>query len=264
MNESRYIALDRIATSKTFEVFDAWSVERGCRVVVKTVTPEKRGRGDAEERLAQEGHLLERLTHPHIVRAYEVREEAPAMLVLETLPGETLAHMVDEGGGPLDTGEAALLGLQVGSALGYLHAHGVLHLDLKPSNIVVENGRAKLIDLSIARPPGRAEPGWGTWCYLAPEQALGSALTAATDVWGLGAVLYEALTGDIPFDDGSEEGYPQLSLTPAPLAGPLGPLVASCLARAPTERPALERVVDGLRELAAAPTERPLEQRRFP
>jgi serine/threonine protein kinase len=258
MNEPRYIALDRIATSRTFEVFDAWSLERGCRVVIKAVTPEKRGRGDAEQRLADEGRLLQRLTHPHIVRAYEVREEPPAMLVLETLPGETLAHLVDEGGGPLDGGEAALLGLQVGSALGYLHAHGMLHLDLKPSNIVVENGRAKLIDLSIARPPGRAEPGWGTWCYLAPEQALGGELTAAADVWGLGAVLYEALTGDIPFDDGSEDGYPQLSLIPPPVAGPLGPLVAWCLRRSPAERPPLEQVMEGLRGLAAAPRRPPV------
>jgi serine/threonine protein kinase len=258
MNHPHYIPLERIATSNSYDVFDAWSVERDSRVVIKAVTPEKRGDSDAARGLIVEGRLLERLTHPHIVRAYEVHDAPSAMLVLETLPGETLAHMIDEGGGPLDTGEAALLGLQLGSALSYLHGQGVLHLDLKPSNIVVENGRAKLIDLSIARPPGRAEPGWGTWCYLAPEQAVGGELTAAADVWGLGVVLYEALTGDIPFDDGSEDGYPQLSLIPPPVAGSLGPLVAWCLRRSPAERPPLERVMEGLRGLAAAPRRPPV------
>jgi serine/threonine protein kinase len=253
LNHPRYIPLERIATSNSYEVFDAWSVERDSRVVVKAVKPEKRGDSGAVRGLILEGRLLERLTHPHIVRAYEVHDAPSAMLVLETLPGETLAHMIDEGGGPLDTGEAALLGLQLGSALSYLHGKDVLHLDLKPSNIVVEAGRAKLIDLSIARPPGPGKPGLGTWCYLAPEQALGGELTAATDVWGLGAVLYEALTGDIPFDDGSEEGYPQLALVAPPVAGPLGPLVASCLRRAPAERPSLARAMGTLRDLAAAP-----------
>jgi len=260
MNDPGYVILDRLAASRSYEVFDAWSVERGTRVVVKTVVPGKRGRGEAERRLVEEGRLLERLTHPHIVRAYEVREEPRAMLVIETLSGETLAHMVEDGGGPLDLDEATLLGLQLGSALGYLHANGVLHLDLKPSNIVVDGGRAKLIDLSIARPPGPVKPGWGTWCYLAPEQALGEEVSAASDVWGLGAVLYEALTGEIPFDDGSEEGYPQLTMTLPPPPGPLGPLVSAALRRDPAERPTLEAVVDRLRELAAAPISVPLEQ----
>jgi len=78
---------------------------------------------------------------------------------------------------------------------------GYLHLDLKPSNIIADGGRAIIIDLSIARRPGRAPAGLGTWCYLAPEQARGGHVCDAADVWGVGAVLFEALTSKPPFDD---------------------------------------------------------------
>ena len=84
-----------------------------------------------------------------------------------------------------------------------------MHLDLKPGNIVAESGRAKLIDLSIARRPGRARPGVGTWCYMAPEQARGGQVAEPADVWGIGVVLWEAACGDTPFGDESVE-YPQL------------------------------------------------------
>ncbi len=74
----------------------------------------------------------------------------------------------------------------------YLHAHGQLHLDLKPGNVIVDNGTAKLLDLSLARAPGRVPAGYGTPDFLPPEQARGGAVTAAADVWGLGAVLAAA------------------------------------------------------------------------
>ena len=95
--------------------------------------------------------------------------------------------MLIEDGPPPDAADVAHLGLQLGSALAYLHRERRLHLDLKPSNVIAEAGRAKLIDLSLARPPGPAADGIGTWLYMSPEQARGGVLGPAADVWGLGA-----------------------------------------------------------------------------
>ena len=145
------------------------------------------------------------------------------------LRGQTLSHLI-ETSGPLVPAEAAVLGLQLLSAVGYLHGRGYLHLDLKPSNIIADGGRAITIDLSIARRPGRAPAGLGTWCYLAPEQARGGHVCDAADVWGVGAVLFEALTSKPPFDDSrvtsdlsldaaEPELYPQLTGRAARLSG---------------------------------------------
>ena len=139
-----------------------------------------------------------RAAHPHIVRGYELLDDGP-IAIMETLAGETVAHLLDRGAPRPD--EVAWLGLQLASALRYLHRHGLLHLDVKPSNIIADAGRAVLIDLSLAREPGRYRAGLGTWCYLSPEQARGEHLTTAADVWGLGTVLYEAVTGEPAFED---------------------------------------------------------------
>ena len=149
---------------------------------------------------------------------------------METLGGETLAHLI--GPPPAAVGpELAFLGLQLSSAVGYLHRHGVLHLDLKPSNIVAEAGRAKLIDLSVARAPGRAKAGMGTWRYMAPEQARAATVGRAADVWGVGVVLWSAIWGDTPFSDESRE-YPQLDQR-APAARRAA-TAAACRWRAPS------------------------------
>ena len=114
-------------------------------------------------------------------------------IVLETLPGATLAALVDDA--PLGVADTALLGRQLVSVLGYLHRHGWVHLDVKPENVVVQEGRAVLIDLGVATRPGRLERGMGTDGYAAPEQDAGGAVSPATDVWGLGATLAECVTG---------------------------------------------------------------------
>ena len=156
---------------------------------------EKRAHG-----LLREGRLLGKLTHPHIVRLYETLEEPHPILILETLTGETLSYIIDTSYRRLPLSSVVNLGLHLCSAMHYLHAHGILHLDLKPSNIVSERGLAKILDLSIARPPGRGKKGAGTKQYMAPEQVRGERVGPATDVWGIGAVLYEAATDVTPFN----------------------------------------------------------------
>lgn len=278
-----YQVLAHLSRGRRLDVYDAWSSERGCRCVIKAIRPERADEEGVREQLIREGQLLERLSHPHLVRGYETIVEPAPMIVMETLSGQTLAHMIEEERRELSPADLTQLGVQLGSAVRYLHRHGYLHLDLKPSNVVAEAGRARLIDLSLARPPGPAPAGLGTWCYLAPEQALGGELGPAADVWGLGIVLYEAATGEHAFDDpndaerehrstsaeessapepdtwlsddGGDGYYPQLSEPAEPVASlrELPPdfarLIDACLDPDPAARPSVEGLLAGL-ELA--------------
>lgn len=266
-----YDTIEHLRRGHDLDVYDVWSQERACRCVIKAVRPDRLDRAGPRERLLAEGRLLQRLTHPHIVRAYEVIEEPMPMVVMETLAGETLGHMIDEREVDLSTPELAQLGLHLSSAIRYLHRHGVLHLDLKPSNVIAECGRAKLIDLSVARPPGPAHAGIGTHWYMSPEQARGGVLGAAADIWGIGAVLFEAATGEPAFDDADadydddrdesaseslDEGdYPQLATTARridelrPLPAELVELVAACLDPAPGLRPGVDELMRVLEPL---------------
>lgn len=189
------LVLDELHRGRHVNVYDVWSAERGCRCIAKTLRPDRPKDRKSIRDLMAEGRLLSRLSHPHIVRLYEtVRDPVPVVL-LETLSGHTLSSLIDEHE-RLPVPDVLHLGLHLCSAIGYLHRQGWLHLDLKPSNVIADGGRAKLIDLSIARRPGRYKRGIGTPGYLAPEQALGHELGPAADVWGIGGLLYEALTGD--------------------------------------------------------------------
>ncbi len=218
------------------------------------------------------------------------------MIVLETLGGQTLAHMIEAERRELAPAELAHLGLQLGSAIRYLHRSGYLHLDLKPSNIVADGGRAKVIDLSLARPPGPAPAGIGTWCYLAPEQARGGELGPAADVWGIGTCCSRPRPGRprsmIPTSSDDDEpsatasdsweparGFPELGIgrpwttrttrscdgrrVPVRLAARAAGLARSsdrCLPQPRSDdRPPLQEVLAGLE----APAELPPQERRW-
>ncbi|MER6976952.1 serine/threonine-protein kinase, partial [Streptomyces carpinensis] len=199
-----YVLLGHLARTTWLDLYDSWSEERDCRCVIKVLRPDCRDDAEVAERLLREGRWLCDFTHPHLVRGYEVFASPGPLVVLETLSGETLSRLVQRLKRRPAAIDVAVLGAQLCSAVHYLHGRGLLHLDLKPSNVVVERGHAKVLDLSLARPPGSAPPGIGTFSYLAPEQARGDPLTAATDVWGIGATLYEAACGNAPFDVGDE------------------------------------------------------------
>lgn len=292
-----YEAIEHLRRGRNLDVYDVWSEERASRCVVKSLRPDRVGREGPTRRLLEEGRLLCRLTHPHIVRAYEVIEQPVPMFVMETLAGETLGHMIEVRDVELSAAEVAQLGLHLGAAIRYLHTHGWLHLDLKPSNVIAECGRAKLIDLSVARPPGPAHGGIGTLFYMAPEQVRGGELGPAADVWGIGALLFEAATGEPAFDDPDaderdyadsdepyeesgepyesddaptderfDEGdYPQLAATARradelrPLSGELTDLIAACLEPEPGRRPGVEELLATLEPIADLPA----AERRF-
>jgi serine/threonine protein kinase len=200
--------------------------------------------------------MLLRLTHPHIVRAYELVERPHPVLVLEALTGATLDYVLDTRSRRLPALDVAYLGLQLCSAMRYLHRFGLLHLDLKPANVISEAGIAKVIDLSVARPPGPAPSGVGTRQYLSPEQARGGVLGPPADVWGIGAVLYAAATGQRPFYPlDKDTPYPQLEKrapgigTLRRLPRPLADAIDGCLEPDPGERPRLPELSDRLENL---------------
>jgi len=203
-----YEVIEHLARGRTLDAYHAWSDERHCGCVVKVLRPDRRQDAAARRRLVAEGRALLHLSHPNIVRGYELLREPHPLVAMESVGGQTVAHLIDERG-RLTATELAFLGLHLCSALRYLHGRDLVHLDLKPSNVIADGGRAKLIDLSLARRPGRARAGRGTWCYMAPEQARGGRVGTPADVWGAAVVLYEAAAGDTPFGDESVL-YPQL------------------------------------------------------
>ena len=229
--------------SRHLDVYAARCERRGCSIVAKTVRPDRLARRDVAGDLLREGRLLRRLSHPHIVRGYEVHREPRPVVVLETVGGETLAHLLDRRS--LPARDIAQLGLQLASALRYLHAEGIVHLDLKPSNVVAApGGCAKLLDLSIARRPGRVPAGRGTWCNMAPEQITGVRVGPPADVWGLGTVLWEAATRENPFDDRDQlhERADPVRAVRARLPRGLAAAVDACLEPDPEARPTLDEL----------------------
>jgi serine/threonine protein kinase len=243
-----------LARGGRVDTYDVTSLDRDCRAVVKVLRRDRLGEVHVRSAVLTEGMLLTTLAHPHLVRGYELIAAPRPAVVLETLPGATLSAIVDDG--LLGVADAALLGRQLASVLGYLHRQGWVHLDVKPDNVVVQEGRVVLIDLGLASRPGRIERGMGTDGYAAPEQDAGGTVSAATDVWGLAATLVECCTGAAP------GRVPDLTRVPPALR----PLLASCLRPEPEARPALDQVAARLDALLTAPRPRRLRGwwRRWP
>jgi len=262
-----YEVIGHLARSNVLDVYDVWSHPRSCRCVVKLLRPDRRDDGHATRALLREGHLLARLCHPHLVRGYETLATPLPAVVMETLRGETVAHLVDRRCNRLSAAELGHLGVHLCSAVSYLHRQGILHLDLKASNVIAESGRAKIIDLSLARPPGRMKAGIGTWCNMAPEQARGGAVGPAADVWGAAGVLYEAATGLAPFDqdDDADFEFPSLERPAHPvrrdrrLPAGLATAIDAALAADPGQRPTPAQLGAACEQAAGLPS----TERRF-
>ena len=246
-----YQVVAHLRRGNRLDVYDAWSRVRQTRCVVKVVRPDRVHEPHTACSLKREGRMLRDLAHPHLVRAYEVVEEPEVAVVMETLTGSDLGRVLDTRRrlAPVDV---AMLGAQVGAALRYLHLHDCVHGDLTPGNIVLEGGTAKVIDLSLAGPPGPVRAGSGTRGYRSPEQTAGTRQTPATDVWGLGAVLHCALTGRT-YDEpaGRAETLRAYFRRPGGRPGRLVDLVAGCLRERPEDRPSLDELSAVLDQLVA-------------
>ena len=252
-----YEVVEHLSRGRVLDVYDVWSEERACRCVAKVLRPYRLEDRKWKNRLLREGRILKRLTHLHLVRAYEVLQEPRPIVILETLTGDTVEYIIStQGLRRMPVGDIVYLGLHLCSAIHYLHRQGILHLDLKPSNVISNLGVAKVLDLSIARPPGRVRGGAGTRQYMAPEQARGGLVSPKADVWGIGVVLFEATTGRRPFEALEGKRYQQLErradLVRAHRRAPaaLATVIDRCLEPEPEKRPTVDELADALDDLA--------------
>ena len=250
--------LRRIGGGRRYEAMLVWDDHRLAVLVAKVLRPDHAADPTALDDLRREAALLERLGHPVVVRGFgSVAEGRFPHLVLEHLDGPTLDELLADGH-TLALEQILPLGLHVASALHYLAGEGIVHLDVKPSNIVM-GGPPRLIDLSVARTVAEAaalRAPIGTDAYMAPEQCEPDGrLGPPADVFGLAATLYTGLTATRPFPP-CETRWPQLTATPAPLPRRTPPALASVLLAGldpdPAARPTAREFAMALEPLVAA------------
>jgi len=171
-------------------------------------------------RFAREAAIVGKLDHPGILKVIPVAEKSRLYVVMEYLEGRTLYDLLEETR-VLPVNEALQLASRLCDILEYVHQHGIVHRDLKPGNIMIsDDGRPHIIDFGIAKAPGAKafSSGVGTPEYMAPEQILGDRIDARTDLYSLGAVLYEIVTGTRPFqvDASGDHLDSRLAVMPRP------------------------------------------------
>lgn len=275
------VVLDDLGGGTRYEVFRAWDRQLFCQVAVKVVRPNRLDDERAIAGFEREVAIGERLQHPNLVRLLRWSMGTRPYIVLGLVEAGSLAdHLEDRG--PVSVPEACLLGVRMSAALHFLHANDVLHLDVKPGNVTIGDPPV-LLDLGLARAVSgkqKLRVAIGTQQYMPPEQCEAGWVTAASDIFALGATIYESVSGERPFPEGDEDAadakaqYPQLGLDPVPLGdvakvpGELEALVMRCLERNPDRRPrsasqlavALERILEQMKldELLAWPRGTPV------
>jgi serine/threonine-protein kinase len=201
----RYRLEARIGTGGMSTVYRALDETLQRRVAIKLMNREVAAEADQLERFRREARAVAQLSHPHIVGVIDAGEdEGRPYIVFEYVEGETLKERIRRQG-RLPIAEAVAYAIEIARALGAAHARHIVHRDVKPQNVLIdEEGRAKVTDFGIARTlneEGLTADGrvLGTTDYVSPEQALGQPVTGQSDLYSLGVVLYEMLTGEVPF-----------------------------------------------------------------
>jgi serine/threonine-protein kinase len=199
----RYLIADRIGEGAMGVVYRARDPVIDRVVALKTIAPQLSGDALREfnQRFFHEAKSAGRLNHPNIVTIHDAGEaDGVAYIAMEHLEGPSLRQVLDDHP-PLAVSRVLEIGAQVARGLAYAHEHGVVHSDIKPANVILVNGRRpKITDFGIARVAGTAGGELaGSPKYMSPEQVRGEALDGRTDIYSLGTVLYELLTGKQPF-----------------------------------------------------------------
>ena len=251
------------------EVYRARDTRLARDVAIKVLPSELARDPQRRQRLEREAQAISALSHPHVCALFDVgRADLPAgpidFLVMELVEGETLASRLERG--PLALAQVVQLGAQIAEALGAAHARGIVHRDLKPGNVMLTRSGAKLLDFGLARagdsaplalspssgltdvlPAPLTQEGTvvGTWPYLSPEQLTGRPVDARSDIFALGAVLFEMLTARRAFPGATlaevhaailGEGVPDPRAHATALPGPLVAVVRKCLEKDPRGR----------------------------
>jgi serine/threonine-protein kinase len=230
----------------------------GPAVAVKILDANHARDNDAIERFKREGETAKRLDHPNIVRVLDVgSSRSRHYLVMELVRGGSFERLLRREGHP----ERVLHVLaQTARALAYAHERGIVHRDVKPANILLtRSGRAKVADFGLARAVDHASMTTdgrllGTASYMSPEQAKGERATAASDVYAMGVMIYDAIAGKLPFKSDTQLGFlyqhaemePPAPVVRYPYPSSLAALSLECLAKDPEDRPTMAKVAERL------------------
>ena len=260
---SHYRIIEKLGEGGMGVVYKAEDMKLRRTVALKFLPPDMMRDPDAKERFLHEAQAAAPLNHPSICTVYEVGEaEGLSFIVMQCIDGRSLRAELESG--PLGLNRALEIGAELAEALSEAHAKGVIHRDIKPANIMITpSGRAKLMDFGLARLSGatlvtRTGTTLGTAAYMSPEQARGEPVDHRSDIWSLGVVLYEMISGTMPFRGEYAQAvmYSILNSDPAPLSSPsdsipdgLENLVRKALAKNPDDR--YQMAEDILRDLRA-------------
>src|SRR5919201_961141 len=267
----RYRPLEPLGSGGSGSVWLARDERSGVDVALKIVPKE----GKTATRAEREGSAAARLRHPHVLRSYALaRDDRHVYIAYEYVPGRTLREALRAG--QLDDRSAVAAAVQISDAIAHAHSHGIIHRDVKPSNVLLADGpeaSVRLLDFGLARMDDEetltaAGDVPGTLAYIPPERLRGACAGPAGDVWAVGVLLWEALAGFHPFWNGSlletakriEAGAESLGRPRPALPTTLIKLVDRSLTLDPARRPSAEKLASGLAE-AFGERERPLRFR---